>query len=466
MKFSIPEGVTSTRLHCKNSWCAAIFLACGLFFGSNSHAQETLGQNQAPQRVGIDFQHYIDDEWGRKIGLLSPQIAVEPRNLALLLARGEALLRARLFDGSHDTQNAFFDFQKAAEIDPKNPAVWVGMARATSAREVPSERAEAVNVGEKKRAYLQKALDLDPKFAPALLEIGWMEWEAATGGATPLSRFASIVKPSAEITAQLKKAGALAVEALQIDAQSGRAWLLKAEVLADSNRAQEALEAYKTALALDAVPAREALKARVDALDAMEAATDTLLYLAVLEPLQQPVPPDFYALRARAKFRLQDWEGAAADTDKAVESAGRGARRAAMLVLRGQLKLQQNDAAGAKADFEAAYAADPKNLDALDVLRQIYAAQGNFAASIRVSNQLLEQRSDAHQVRFLLAMLLAFTGDLQGSKLAYETSIGKVSRRDVENQLQDVAKNLKKAPTFEPLLQAQKMLQQELAKRG
>ncbi|MBW3635279.1 MAG: tetratricopeptide repeat protein [Armatimonadetes bacterium] len=429
-------------------------------------AQETREQKKAPQQRGIESQQYIDDEWGRKIGLLSPQIAAEPNNVALLLARGEALLRARLFDGSHDTPNAFLDFQKAAEINPKDPAAWVGMARAITRSELPQNGAEAANFEAKKRAYLQKALDLNPQFAPSLVEMGWMEWEGATGGVAPLSRLASIVKPSPENTAQLKKAGILAEEALQIDAQSGRAWLLKAEVLADSNRARDALEAYKTSLALDAVPAREALKARVDAFDATEASADALLYLAVLEPLEQPVPPDFYALRARAKFRLQDWEGAAADTDKAVESAGRGARRAAMLVLRGQLKLQQNDPVGAKTDFEAAYAADPKNLDALDVLRQIYAAQGNFTASIRVSNQLLEQRSDAHQVRFLLAMLLAFTGDMEGSKAAYEASVSQVSRRDVENQLQDVTKNLKKAPTFEPLLQAQRILQQELTKRG
>lgn len=460
------EGVACTRFRRKSYWSAASFLACGLLFGSNGLAQETREQNKAPQQRGIEFQQYIDDEWGRKIGLLSPQIAAEPGKVALLLARGEALLRARLFDGRHDTHNAFLDFQKAAEIDPKNPAAWVGMARATASREAASNGSEAANFGEKKRAYLQKALDLDPKFAPALLEIGWMEWEGAMGGVVPLSRLASIIKPSPEITAQLKKAGALAEESLQIDTQLARAWLLKAEVLADSNRTQDALEAYKTSLALDAIPAQEALKARVDALDAMEASADVLLYLAVLEPLQQPASPDFYALRARAKFRLQDWEGAAADTDKAVESAGRGVRRAAMLALRGQLKLQQNDAAGAKTDFEAAYAADPKNLDALDILRQIYAAQGNFAASIRVSSQLLEQRGDAHQVRFLLAMLLAFTGDVEGSKQAYEASIGQVSRRDVENQLQDVTKNLKKAPAFEPLLQAQKMLQQELTKRG
>ncbi len=458
------ESSSCPRFRRKSFWGVVSFLACGFVFGSNGLTQETREPNKAPQQRGIEFQQYIDDEWGRKIALLSPQIAVAPTNVALLLARGEALLRARLFDGRHDIQNAFLDFQKATEVDPQNPAAWVGMARATDLREVRSDAGESANF-ERKRAYLQKALDLDPKFAPALAEMGWMEWEGATGGVAPLSRLASIVKPSPEKAAQLKKAGALAQEALQIDAQSARAWLLKAEVLADSNRARDALEAYKTSLALDRVPAQEALQARVDALDAMEASADALLYLAVLEPLDQPVPPDFYALRARAKFRLQDWEGAVADTDKAVESAGRGVRRAAMLVLRGQLKLQQNDPVGAKTDFEAAYAADPKNLDALDVLRQIYAAQGNFAASIRVSNQLLEQRNDAHQVRFLLAMLLAFTGDAEGSKAAYEASVGQVSRRDVENQLQDVTKNLKKAPTFTPLLQAQEILKQELAKR-
>lgn len=451
----------------------AVFIGSGFFCGLPCIAAETARPNQAPPEVESQVARYLDEEWRQKLGMLSQQIAADPQNAALLVTRGEVLLKARLLDGRYDFQGALLDFQKATELNPKNLAAWVGMARATTPVALEPEGTQITapppsdaDLRQKKRDYLQKALDLDPKFAPALAEMGWIAWEEATGGRAPISRVAAIAKPSPESVEQLKTAQTFAEEAIQIAPRSGRSWLLKAEILADSNRAREALEAYKTALSFDAISAQEALQMRVDALDAMGDSADALLYLAALEALDGPLSPDFYALRARAKFRLQDWEGAAADVDKAVEVAGKGARKAAMLVLRGQLKLRQNDAAGAKTDFEAAYAADPKNLDALDVLRQIYAAQGQFAASIQVSNQLLEQRNDAHQVRFLLAMLLAFTGDLGGSKTAYEASIGKISRRDVENQLQDVTKNLGKAPSFEPLLQAQKILQEELAKRG
>lgn len=322
------------------------------------------------------------------LGTLHPagaQAAHVPKKRVAADPAAEALNRllasAQEAASQNDYATAAQDYQQFLEKKPDDAAVHFNLGYAYTALHRPAEA----------QAEYRKAISLDPKMAPAYLNLGLTLLPSDPRAAVePLEKAAELtpdqIRPKLFLGAALERSGKLppAIEQYQaaekLDPKNPEIPLALGRALLAAGRAGDAEQQFRGLLAMgpeagDPAPAHLGLaRALVAQKKPGDAAAEFGLYLAA-----RPDDADAQLERASLLADLGKYDEALAGLDRAA-TAGPGGLRA--LKLRARIFFDQKHYADAVAPLQKAAAIAPRDPDVAALLGHTYLLDRNYAAAV------------------------------------------------------------------------------------
>jgi tetratricopeptide (TPR) repeat protein len=325
---------------------------------------------------------------GALLGALQPagaQTAHAPKKRVAADPAAEALNRLLAAAQEAVTQNDYAtaaqDYQQYLEKKPDDAAVHFNLGYAYTALHRPSDA----------QAEYRKAVSLDPKMAPAYLNLGLTLLPSEPGAAVdPLEKAAALLpdqaQPKLYLGAALERSGNLpaAIQQYQaaetLDAKNAEIRLALGRALLAAGSAGDAEQQFRGLLAMssDAANAAPAHLGLARALIAQkkpgDAAGEFGLYVAAR-------PDDAAAQLERASLLvdLGKYDEALAGLDRPATAAPEGLRA---LKLRARIFFEQKRYADAVAPLQKAAAIAPRDPDVPALLGHMYLLERNYAAAI------------------------------------------------------------------------------------
>ena len=305
------------------------------------------------------------------------RVAADPAAEAL----NRLLAAAQEAATQNDYATAAQDYQQYLEKKPDDAAVHFNLGYAYTALHRPADA----------QAEYRKAISLDPKMAPAYLNLGLTLLPSEPGAAVePLEKAAGLLpdqaRPKLFLGAALERSGKLpaAIEQYQaaekLDAQNVEIRLALGRALLAAGSAGDAEQQFRGLLAMgpdaaDAAPAHLGLaRALLAQKKSGDAAAEFGLYLAAR-------PDDAAAQVERASLLadLGKYDEALAGLDRAATAGPEGLRA---LKLRARIFFEQKHYADAVAPLKKAAAIAPRDADVAALLGHMYLLDRNYAAAI------------------------------------------------------------------------------------
>lgn len=311
---------------------------------------------------------YEKREWVKAIEFFQQVLAAEPNSADIWYQIGEVYR----FQGL--TDNALAAYDTSLKLEAEFAPAYLGKARAFLFNERPDNN--------RARQNLQKALELDPNMAEALLTLAQLQFAEGDVAAAleSANQYAAVFPPSAEVE------------------------LLRARAYLASDEAEKALTAAKNANRMD-ITLLPAYKLIAEAMQKNEQFADSIAPLETYLAYEAN-DPEALAMMALALVEDGDLEGAMAYTERALVL---DKRSTSALIVRGRILFAQGDYIEAAETLDSAIEIKETSFEANILKSQVQLARELNESAVEFARRAYElARTDEQKATALYWRALAY----------------------------------------------------------